>query len=260
LPEEQTKAVASAVFPPEYALQQTTILLTHLYQYLNFQSTTLTLPLDLAPVREQMRSTSAAQVLVESWPDCSLEQALSVVTGGSLPVCRPPETLMLPAVELTRAALSQAAWLVPDQVDFAKLIDNSLDERARKGLDQAFAVYRGLRIVALVLPWLAALCLLLIVVLNWQYPKQLFLSLGLTFFIAGIAAGIGGLVLLSVVDQLPMVQISWNGPAGGKDLLDVGILSARTVLHSWVLAGLAVSAGMAMAGGATGLLSRGVRL
>lgn len=260
LPAGQTQTLANAVLPAQYTHMQTTVVISYLYQYLNLRVTRLSLPVDLRPVREKMQMEETAQVLVDSWPSCSADQLLAVISGDNLPVCQPTELLKPIAVQLTRAALSQTAKLLPDQVDFAEVIDASLNDQARSVLDRTFTMYRLTRMAFLSAPWFGLAFLLAIVLLNWHYPQQLFSSLGAAFFFAGITAGIIGLMLLSGVDKLAVTQITWNGPTGGKDLLEALLLSVRLVLHNWILASLGASAAMILAGGLSGVFSGRIRL
>jgi hypothetical protein len=234
---------------PEWAKSQVDGLITQLWDYLNFKTTTLTLIVDLRPLKSRLSEGGPDSIgghILRSWPACDLDQLLKMsdtLTNGlvngeipqDMPLCRPPDNLMPLSDKLMQAAFSAFADTIPvqvDLVDYFKAVPNFDQQQAT--LVKVFAGYTALRWTGRILPWVALALLVVLIALAAVSWRKAFTYTGLPLFAAGILGVITVVLLWALGSYLADTLL--KGMTGvSDDMLKAFVLAFQQVFSSFLV-------------------------
>ncbi len=194
------------LFPPDWVKAQTVSVTDHLFDYLNFNAPTLTMPVSFAEVKSRMRSDQGKQIglkVVHTWPPCTVDQLATWTELGltgkleGFPVCQPPQeatNLLSPVIQF---GMEQAAATLPDQIDLAS---------STPGLQQSAATgpsggYRAARWFMRLSPLAALFLLALLTLAVVRNLRAWLIWWGVPLVISG---GLG--LILSLLAGLPIIH------------------------------------------------------
>jgi hypothetical protein len=221
--------IFSVLMPQDWLKSQTDNLITNLWDYLNFKQTTLTLDIDLREVKTRFKGAQGqtiAKEIVSSWPACSPEQLLGIITqlaqGNNLadiPLCQPPEMYLPLTYQLVQVSLSGFTGALPDQLNLMSVISVTTngDPTQSSAWQQTFQYYKLLRLGLRVLPVLSFILLLLLAIITFRSARTGWSWLGITILLTGIFGLItAGILFLSgnLLVQQAVSAVFGGAPAG----------------------------------------------
>ena len=193
--------VYSLVLSPEWVQSQTESLIEQAMAYLNFETDTLTLKVNLVDLKKAIGAsgpTSASGQILRSWPACTVEDLVKLgkivlnkvidPKGQSfiIPLCRPSDEFLPVLDEVMGATFTQFANTIPDQVDLVDLAKTSPGfSEQQANLSRDFAIYRVMRWMMRLLPILAVSLFLLLGLLTMQSWRTLLTYTGIGLLVAG---------------------------------------------------------------------------
>ncbi len=252
---------------PEWAKSQADGLITQLWDYLNFKTTTLTLLLDLRPLKARLSEGGPDSIggrILRSWPACDLDQLLRLsdtlangLTNGEIPqdmpLCRPPDNLMPMSDRLMQAAFTAFADTIPGQVDLVDYFksDPNFDQQ-QATLVKVFAGYTALRWTGRVLPWIALALLVALIGLSAVSWRKAFTYTGLPLLVAG-TLGVITVVLLWGLGSYVADTLVKGMTTASDEILKAFVMAVQQVFVSFlvwsgVLAVIVAGVGLVMFG------------
>jgi hypothetical protein len=233
---------------PDWAKNQLDGLITQLWDYLNFKTTTLTLALDLRPLKARLSEGGPDSIggrILRSWPACDLDQLFRMgdtLTNGvangvipqDMPLCRPPDNLMPMSDKLMQAAFTAFADTIPGQVDLVDYFksDPNFDQQQATWV-KLFAGYTALRWTGRVLPWIALALLAALIALTAVDWRKVFTYTGLPLLAAGALGVITALLLWGLNNYV--VDTLLKGMTGvSDDMLKAFVLAFQQVFLSFL--------------------------
>ena len=151
----ETASALGEILTPEYMRSQALAIIGRVFDFLDSRVSTLTLWLDLAPVKKALSSEEGARfarVLAENLPVCVAGERFTA-SAGRLPRCRPSNVSVDKATEIIRASLPGLAKEIPDRV---MLTDSPEISWHSWGFRAGFSALRALVLADLVLLAIAA--------------------------------------------------------------------------------------------------------
>jgi hypothetical protein len=234
---------------PQWSKSQADGLITQLWDFLNFKTTTLTLMVDLRPLKARLSEDGPDSIggrIVRSWPACNLDQFLKLsdemanglvngVIPPDMPLCRPPDNLMPMSDKLMQAAFTAFADTIPAQVnlvDYFKADPNFTQQQAT--LVNVFAGYTALRWTGRVLPWVALVLLVMLIALSAVSWRKVFTYTGVSILAAG-TLGVITVVLLWALGNYVTGTLVKGMTTVSDDMLKAFVLAIQQVFSSFLL-------------------------
>jgi len=221
--------IFSVLMPQDWIKLQTDNLITNLFDYLNFKQNTLNLDVDLRELKTRFSGAQGQVIskeIVSSWPACSMQQLLVIITqlgaGSSLanlPLCQPPQMYLPLTYQLVQMTLSGFTGALPDHMNLISLagIGPTGDPTQSAAWQQTFQYYRLLRLGLRFSPILSIVLLLLLAIITFRSARTGLNWLGISILITGIL-GIVSAVILYLTGTLIIQQIVtavFGSPQGG---------------------------------------------
>jgi hypothetical protein len=187
------------LLPSDWLEVQGLVMLTQVWDFLNFRTTDMVLTVDMVPVKARLAGVEGqevAQSVLNSWPGCSDEQLLTLASQALsgqvtvIPFCRPPDEYAPQFLGFVQSGLSSFAAALPDQVTLTVLFDLAgREEGEQTSLSQTvFTVYRVGRAILRLAPFLAILSALLMALLTFGRWRLMLSGFGTPLMLAGAAA------------------------------------------------------------------------
>ena len=129
---DQKDAIAQQLLPDSWAKDQITALSNGLYAWLDSRDPSPNLSIDMQPVRERLTRGSGpiVQVIVDSWPACSLADLVrlagAVFGSEGFPYCQPPEPLHSAVVRAATQVVQGMAAVLPESLSL-NAVTNVID-------------------------------------------------------------------------------------------------------------------------------------
>ncbi|MBE3143093.1 MAG: hypothetical protein IMZ61_04115 [Planctomycetes bacterium] len=196
--------VYTLVLSPGWVQSQTESLIEQSLAYLNFETGTFTLRVNLLDLKTAIGTsgpTSIAGQMIRSWPPCTAENLAKLAKkilnnmidpksqSNDIPLCRPPEDFLPFMDAVMGVAFTQFANIIPDQIDLVDLVKASPGfSEQQANLTRYFAIYRVIRWVMRLLPVLAAGLFLLLGLLTMQSWRTILTYNGIGMLVAGFLA------------------------------------------------------------------------
>jgi hypothetical protein len=193
--------IYALVLSPGWVQSQTEGLIEQMMAYLNFETDTLSLKVNLVDLKTAIGAngpTSVSGQLIRSWPACTADDLVifgKIVLNkvidpkgqsAELPLCRPPDKFLPVLDEIMGVTFTQFASTIPDQVDLVDLAKASPGfSEQQANLTRDFAIYRVLRWMMRLLPILAVGLFLLLGLLTMQSWRTLLTYTGIGLLVAG---------------------------------------------------------------------------
>ncbi len=236
------ETIVVELFPPDWLKTQTEQIIDHLFTYINTPDATMSIDLPMIDVKNRLmgdQGRAIIQLVIQSWPDCTLTQLLELATAEyvgnfqPLPVCRPTQAFMPLITPLAQSMIQNLATKLPDQIDLTQDFDQGNlagyppPDLAPPGTTGPnFRLGTGYWIVRWVMrlsPILVLVMLVLITVVCVRGPRSLFGWWGGAFFGAGFLAAASAWVISmlsqtlfqtlgqEIVGNLPVVLTEFLG-------------------------------------------------
>jgi len=134
---EEREAVIGELIPEGWVKDQIVQVTTDLFAWFDSPSTRLLLTVDTAPIAASLKGEAAASVVemvVESWPACTLEDVGEMIGIGAIPgdqgfpYCEPPEPLRGVVVSAVTGALGVLGQTLPARTS---IVDQEFEDTDR---------------------------------------------------------------------------------------------------------------------------------
>lgn len=192
----------TAVIPEGWLEKQTQALIESIMDFINLRSDSFSITIDLQPIKANIASPDGRQALLDlvtKLPVCTGEQLLSLMITiqsgeGKLEFCSPPVGEPGLVDQYLDPLLSQLTTSIPATIVFptgqqAEIIENFKSS-------PGFLVYRVVRKVMVVIPYMSLFLLLMIIILSIRSFRVMTAAIGVPFFVAGIIIAIPGLWIM----------------------------------------------------------------
>jgi len=196
--------VYALVLSPGWVQSQTESLIEQSLAYLNFETDTFTLRVNLKDLKIAIGAsgpTSASGQMIRSWPPCTEENLAKLAKkilndvinpksqSSDIPLCRPPDEFLPLMDKVMGVTFTQFANTIPDQVDLVDLAKASPGfSEQQANLTRYFAIYRSIRWVMRLLPVLAVCLFLFLGLLTMQSWRTVLTYTGIGMLVAGFLA------------------------------------------------------------------------
>jgi hypothetical protein len=233
---------------PQWEKAQADSLITQLWDYFNFKTTTLTLLVDLRPLKARLSEGGPDSIggrILRSWPACDLDQLLKMsdtltngLTNGEIPqdmpLCRPPDNLMPMTDKLMQAAFTAFADTIPGQVDLVDYFKSDPNFNQQQSTwAKIFAGYSALRWTGWILPWIALALLIALIALSAVSWRKAFTYSGISLLAAGILGGLTAVLLWASGSYIANTLL--NGMTTVSDeMLKAFVLAFQQVFSSFL--------------------------
>lgn len=180
LSEEDWRIFVANLFPPEVLRTVAEDVVTQTMGYLNGERDSVILSLtDIKAYLSSQGGIDAIYGLLETQPDCTLEQLTAMATGQfDLILCNPPETILFIDVRpIYEAQIRVAVSLIPEQLT---LVSPGAEHTQR------LQDLRFVRMVVRLSPLLPILCLLMVTLFGVRSFRDWLNWWGVLLFIAGL--------------------------------------------------------------------------
>jgi len=126
LEKDEVERVLDLLIPPEWARAQVGGALESLYAWMDNDSPSPVVPLDLRPIQQSLLTGGAerlVETILDSWPACTVEQieelAMAAIQGGEvqMPYCEPPEPYRSAISLMATQGLIEEARALPPTID-----------------------------------------------------------------------------------------------------------------------------------------------
>ena len=126
LEQDEVERVLDLLIPPEWARAQVGGALESLYAWMDNDSPSPVVPLDLRPIQQSLLTGGAerlVETILDSWPACTVEQieelAMAAIQGGEvqMPYCEPPEPYRSAVSLMATQGLIEEARALPPTID-----------------------------------------------------------------------------------------------------------------------------------------------
>ena len=126
LEQDEVERVLDLLIPPEWARAQVGGALESLYAWMDNDSPSPVVPLDLRPIQQSLLTGGAerlVETILDSWPACTVEQieelAMAAIQGGEvqMPYCEPPEPYRSAISLMATQGLIEGARALPPTID-----------------------------------------------------------------------------------------------------------------------------------------------
>lgn len=126
LEQDEVERVLDLLIPPEWARAQVGGALESLYAWMDNDSPSPGVPLDLRPIQQSLLAGGAerlVETILDSWPACTVEQieelAMAAIQGGEvqMPYCEPPEPYRSAVSLMATQGLIEEARALPPTID-----------------------------------------------------------------------------------------------------------------------------------------------
>ena len=201
LDQEQFKWMMTSLLPPGWIEAETESAMASVLDFLNFETDTLTIIVDLQPIKDYLSSEQGRLALVnllENLPDCTEEQLIQIMIAmqsgqGGFALCHPPlselfnmDTMLDPVISSFLVTLPTSIILPPpgQMGIFVELTESPV-----------FQIYRNVRFILALFPWICLILSTMIFLLTLRSIHWLTGSLGWPLVFASMAAAIPGLWL-----------------------------------------------------------------
>ncbi|MBA4384676.1 MAG: hypothetical protein C0410_08065 [Anaerolinea sp.] len=219
LNQEQFIWMMTSMLPPGWIETQTEAAMDSVLDFLNFKTETLTIRVDLQPIKDYLSSPAGKQSLLnllDNLPDCSDEQLTQIMIAmqsgqGGFALCQPPSSdlfnmdMMLdPVINSFSASLPTVILLPPanEQGSIQKIIKSPV-----------FLAYQSIRRVLELFPWICLVLAMMILLLSLRSLRWMATALGVPLVFASLVAAIPGVWLFLTGGQ------GINGVPSGTSLL-----------------------------------------
>jgi hypothetical protein len=199
--QEQFKWLMTSLLPPGWIETETNNAMTSALDFMNFKTDSLSIVVDLQPVKDYLSSSVGKQSLVnflENLPDCTDDQLTQIMNAmlsgqGGFAFCHPPSSNLFNMDTMLDPVINSFSNSLPAVV----LIPSDNQPGAMDALTQSpvFQVYRIVRSVLSVFPWICLDLALIISLLSFRSPHWMFGSLGTSLVSAGLVTSIPGVWL-----------------------------------------------------------------
>jgi hypothetical protein len=245
LGEQGYQNIFSVLMPQDWLQSQTKALITHLWDYLNFKQDTLNLDVDLREVKTRFSGAQGQAIskeIVSSWPKCSMQQLLIIITQlgqgsnlADLPLCQPPQTYLPLTYQLVQMTLSGFTGALPDQLNLMSLSPVG-DPTQSAAWQQDFQTYKLFRLGLRITPVVSLVLLLLMAIITFRSARTGLSWLGIAILLAGILGLVtAGILFLTGnwVDQQVVTAIFGGAPAGLTDAVVKAVQEVADRFYLW---------------------------
>jgi hypothetical protein len=257
LDEQDWDEISRAAVPDGWVQSQLDTVVDDVFTWLDGDRLVPDIQLDVEPIKRNLigaGTESITRIVVESWPDCSLEQLFELESSfrqsGQLPLilCNPPEPIRSVAIGFVAGAFKSGARLMPTTLDLTR----AAQATAAADLLEIKRTLRSIRLAAgwaIMIPIILLGLVMAFVVRSW---RELARWWGVPLLAAGLLT-----TGLSIV--LAVFVMGWLSPdvvdAGASQILLEAIQAAmRDLIQRGLLRG-AVLGGIAAAVGGAGLMA-----
>jgi len=191
----------TSMLPPGWIESQTNTAMDSVLNFLNFKTQTLTITVDLQPIKDYLTSPAGKQSLVtllDNLPDCSDDQLTQIMIAmqsgqGGFALCRPPssdlfnmDTMLDPVISSFSASLPAVILLPPDneQGRIQQIVKSPI-----------FLIYQKVRQFLVFFPWICLVLALMIILLSLRSLRWMGTALGVPLVFASMAAAVPGVWL-----------------------------------------------------------------
>ncbi len=201
LNQEQFIWMMTTMLPPRWVESQTNAAMDSVLDFLNFKTESLTITVDLQPIKDYLTSPAGKQSLVnllDSLPDCSDDQLTQIMIAmqsgqGGFALCKPPssdlfnmDNMLDPVINSFSAGLPAVILLPPDNQQ------GRIEQLVRSPV---FLVYQKVRQFLVLFPWICLILALMIILLSLRSLRWMVTALGIPLVVASLAAAIPGVWL-----------------------------------------------------------------
>jgi len=234
---------------PQWAKGQADGLITQLWDFLNFKTSTLTLLVDLRPLKTRLSEGGPDSIggrILRSWPACNLEQFLKLsdemanglangVIPQDMPLCRPPDNLMPLSDKLMQTAFTAFADTIPAQVDLVDYFKSDPNfSQQQPTWVKVFAGYTALRWTERIFPWIALVLMMAVIALSAVSWRKTFTYTGLPLLVTGIL-GVVTVVLMWVLNNYVTDTLIKGMTTVSDDMLKAFVLAFQQVFLSFLV-------------------------
>jgi hypothetical protein len=254
LSQEELGRITTIAVPDDWVSGQIDGLVDALFAWLDGDQLVPQIQVDVEPIKRNLVGAGTEAILddiVDSWPDCSLEQLaqleLAFEQGGDMPMlfCQPPEPIRSVLIGFAADLFRAQARLLPARLELAEQVPPS-------AAADLLRVKRTMRAIRLGGNWSFAVPIILLglivtaVVRSWGALARWW---GLPLLVAGVLTVALAIVLVPL-SQRWLAQVSVGATAGSFLLeawLDVlGDLARGGLLRAAILGGIAALLGALM--------------
>jgi hypothetical protein len=204
LTEEDWRTVLEALLPPEWLRVQFESVIDQVYEALKGDGDGA-VRISMADLKERITGDAgfgAVVALMEAQPPCDEDQLsqIQALTDPTeplkdVPVCRPPEAVLVAIYPNVRATLAFMAGQIPDQAELKLGGESGSSEDPLQTPRDVLGAIRAIAYLSLLLP-LALLGLVALLVV--RSPRSLLRWWGVPILVAGVLTAAGAIVSLSV--------------------------------------------------------------
>jgi hypothetical protein len=201
---EDYHLIYNLIVPEGWLQSQVEKNIEQIINYLNFKTPKLTMVVDLGELKLRLSGNvgnQVAQVILNSWPNCSNAELLQMGIAGingqnaNIPICQPPALLAPVRGMMLKSIQAQIESNIPDQIE----LGSNFETEINSGTNQKFwSDYHLIRTGMKFAPICCLISLVILVIFLYHSPRRMFSWVSMGIFFSGLCGAATSIVLYLV--------------------------------------------------------------
>jgi len=190
-----------SILPPGWIESQTNAAMESVLDFLNFKTETLTLAIDLQPIKDYLVGVEGKQsikTLLANLPDCNDDQLTQIMIAmqsgrGGFALCHPPSSDLFNMDTMLDPVINSFASSLPSMI--AIYTDNQHGLLQKIINSPFFLIYKNIRQYLPLFQWICIVLALIIILLSHRSIHWMFTSLGIPLLFGSVVLTVPGVWL-----------------------------------------------------------------